>query len=135
MDIKDFKSGRYVSQTGYKSFLPEKINKEWGINSPEIITLLEEATSKVSALNAYSLMIPDVDIFIRMHIVKEATTSSQIEGTQTHIEEAVLSKSQVNPEQRNDWQEVQNYIQSMNFAIKQLDKLPLSNRLFKATYK
>ncbi|CAN5282082.1 Fic family protein [soil metagenome] len=134
MDIKDFKAGRYVTQTGYKSFLPEKINQEWEVTSTEIITLLNDATSKISALNAYSLMIPDVEIFIRMHIVKEATTSSQIEGTQTHIDEAVLSKLQVNPEQRDDWQEVQNYIRAMNFAIKELNKLPLSNRLLKATH-
>jgi len=135
MDIKDFRSGKYITQEGYKSFLPEKINKEWMLSSPELTSLLEEATSKVSALNAYSLMIPDVDIFIRMHIVKEATTSSKIEGTQTHIEEAVLSKSQVDPEQRDDWQEVQNYIRAMNFAIKELNKLPLSNRLLRETHR
>ncbi|MBK8926651.1 MAG: Fic family protein [Crocinitomicaceae bacterium] len=135
MNIKDFKSGRHITQDGYKSFLPEKVNKEWVVNSAKVSTLLEEATSKVSALNSYSLMIPDADIFIRMHIVKEATTSSKIEGTQTHIEDAVLSKNQVNPEQRNDWQEVQNYIQAMNFAIKELNKLPLSNRLLRDTHR
>ena len=134
MDIKHFKSGHLITQQGYKSFLPEKINKEWIVSSPEVTTLLEEATSRVSALNSYSLMIPDVDIFIRMHIVKEATTSSKIEGTQTHIEDAVLSKIQVNPEQRDDWQEVQNYISAMNFAIKELNKLPLSNRLLRKTH-
>lgn len=135
MDIKDFKSGKNISQAGYKSFLPEKINKEWIVSSPEVATLLNEATSKISALNSYSLMIPDVDIFIRMHIVKEATTSSKIEGTQTLIEDAVLSKTQINPEQRNDWQEVQNYVRAMNFAIKELNKLPLSNRLLKETHR
>ena len=135
MDIKDFISGKYIAQEGYKSFLPEKINKEWVLSSPELTSLLEEATSKVSALNAYSLMIPDVDVFIRMHIVKEATTSSNIEGTQTHIEEAVLSKVQIDPEQRDDWQEVQNYIRAMNFAIKELNKLPLSNRLLRETHR
>ncbi len=134
MDIKDFKSGKSISQTGYKSFLPEKINKEWFVSSPEISTLLNEASAKVSALNAYSMMIPDVDIFIRMHIVKEATTSSKIEGTQTLFEDAVLSKDQINPEQRNDWQEVQNYVRALNFAIKELNKLPLSNRLLKETH-
>ncbi|CAN5814727.1 Fic family protein [soil metagenome] len=134
MDIRNFTSGQLLSQIGYKSFAPEKINLEWIITSPEINTLLEEATGKVSALNVYSLMIPDVEIFIRMHIVKEATTSSKIEGTQTQLEEAVLSKLQVNEEGRDDWQEVQNYIRAMNFAIAELDSLPLSNRLLKATH-
>ncbi|MEO5645552.1 MAG: Fic family protein [Bacteroidia bacterium] len=134
MDIRNFTSGQLLSQIGYKSFAPEKINLEWIITSPEINTLLEEATGKVSALNVYSLMIPDVEIFIRMHIVKEATTSSKIEGTQTQLEEAVLSKFQVNEEGRDDWQEVQNYIRAMNFSIAELDSLPLSNRLLKATH-
>ncbi|MDQ3110785.1 MAG: Fic family protein [Bacteroidota bacterium] len=135
MDIKDFKAGKLVQQAGYKSFLPENINVEWLVSTPEVATLLEDATSKLSALNVYSIMIPDVEIFIRMHIVKEATTSSKIEGTQTHIEEAVLSKLQVDPEQRDDWQEVQNYIRAMNFAIGELDKIPLSNRLLKETHR
>ena len=134
MDIKDFKSGRFIAQEGYKSFLPESINKEWIVSSPEIASLLEEATMKVSSLNSFSLMIPDVDLFIRMHIVKEATTSSKIEGTQTHMEEAVLDKKQIDPEMRNDWQEVQNYVRAMNFAIKELHKLPLSNRLLRETH-
>jgi Fic family protein len=135
MDIKSFRSGKLINQDGYKCFLPEKVNEEWIVSTPEIATLLEEANRKLGALNTFSLMIPDVDVFIRMHIVKEATTSSKIEGTQTQIEEAVLSKAQVDIEQRDDWQEVQNYILAMSFAIKELNKLPLSNRLLKETHR
>ncbi len=110
MDIKDFKAGVYVSQYQYKSFLPEKIDKEWIVSDPQINKLLEEANLKLGELNAFSFIVPNVDLFIRMHIVKEATTSSRIEGTQTNIEDAVLKEKDVSPEKRDDWKEVQNYI-------------------------
>lgn len=134
MDIKDFVAGSYVPQYQYKSFLPEKINLEWVISNPIINILLEEANLKLGELNAFSLIVPDVDLFIRMHIVKEATTSSRIEGTRTQIEEAVLKESEVNPEKRNDWQEVQNYVLAINTAIENLSNLPVSSRLIKSAH-
>ncbi|HZW40247.1 MAG TPA: Fic family protein [Ignavibacteriaceae bacterium] len=135
MDIKDFKAGTYAPQYQYKSFMPEKINKEWIVSNPVVNKLLEEANIKLGELNAFSLIVPDVDLFIRLHIVKEATTSSRIEGTQTHIEEAVLKEKDVNPEKRNDWQEVQNYINAMNVAIDRLSQLPVSSRLIKESHR
>jgi Fic family protein len=80
MRIEDFKAGKYIDQYQYKSFLPEKINHEWIIASPEINSLLSDANRLIGELNAFSQLIPDVDYFIKMHITKEATTSSQIEG-------------------------------------------------------
>lgn len=135
MDIKDFRAGTYVPQFQYKSFLPEKINKEWIVSDPQVNKLLEEANLKLGELNAFSLIVPDVDLFIRMHIVKEATTSSRIEGTQTHIEDAVLKERDVTPEKRGDWYEVQNYISAMNEAIDTLSNLPVSTRLIMQTHK
>ena len=134
MDISKFISGNYLSQYQYQSFQPTKINLEWIISQPDINTLLEEANLKIGSLDAFSIIVPDVGTFIKMHMVKEATKSSRIEGTQTQIEDAVLKERDINPEKKDDWQEVQNYIEAMNFAIGKLDELPLSNRLLRQTH-
>jgi len=134
MNIKDFKAGKYVKQIEYSSFLPEKISREWIISSPKINILLSDANRLLGELNAFSQLIPDVDFFIKMHISKEATTSSRIEGTRTNMEEALLKEDEINPEKRDDWNEVQNYIKAINYSIEQLEKLPLSNRLLKNTH-
>ena len=135
MDIKDFKSGKFIQQYEYKSFSPNSINREWIISDPKSNSLLAEANRKIGELNAFSQLIPDIDFFIMMHVAKEATKSSRIEGTKTSIEEAIIEKQNILPERRDDWQEVQNYISAMNQAIAELEKLPLSNRLLKNTHK
>lgn len=135
MDIQSFKAGTHKKQYGYNSFSPADVNHDWLVNDAKINNLLSEADRKLGELNAFSQLIPDVDFFIKMHITKEATKSSRIEGTQTSIEDALQSEKYITPEKRNDWQEVHNYIEAMNFSIEQLHKLPLSNRLLKQTHK
>jgi len=134
MKIEDFKAGSYQQQYKYKSFIPNKVNQEWVWTDPKINSLLSEANLNLGNLNAFSLYVPDVDVFIRMHLVKEATKSSKIEGTQTEIEEALKKGSEIDPERRDDWQEVQNYIESMNSSISKLKTLPLATRLLKEAH-
>lgn len=135
MDIKDYRAGNYKQQYEYKSFSPEPINHPWVFSDGEIQQLLSEADRVLGELNAFSQLIPDVDFFIRMHITKEATQSSRIEGTRTNMEEAFLDEQNIEPEKRDDWEEVQNYINAINQAIIQLESLPLSNRLLKDTHR
>ncbi len=131
MKFEEFRSGAYKQQFQYQSFSPEPINHLWTWEDPTINTLLERATQTLGELNAFSFIVPDVDMFIQMHIAKEANTSSKIEGTQTRIDEALMEKEQLLPEKRDDWQEVNNYIEAMNTAIESLKDLPLSSRLLK----
>ena len=101
----------------------------WTWSDSDLNTLLERATHRLGELNAFSLHVPDIDIFIRMHVAKEAATSSRIEGTQTKVEKALQAEKDIPPEQRNDWHEVQNYIDAINHAVRQIAKLPVSTRL------
>ena len=130
-----FSPGYYVSQNTFKSFQPNAINRQWQITNPEIITLLSQADRQLGRLDMFSNYIPGIDLFISMHILKEATKSSRIEGTQTNIEEALHDAKDIPPEKRDDWNEVQNYILAMQEAIECLKSIPLSTRLIKQTHK
>jgi Fic family protein len=135
MSITNFKSGNSIQRYQYKSFEPSKINVEWLIDNAELQLLLSQADIKLGELNAFSQLIPDVDFFIKMHILKEGTKSSRIEGTQTKIDDAVQKEENIEAEKKDDWLEVHNYVEAMNQSIKSLDKLPLSNRLLKQAHR
>jgi Fic family protein len=134
MRFENFSPGAWRQQYQYKSFSPVSVNQPWVWEDPRINTLLEQATRALGELNAFSLIVPDVDLFIEMHIAKEANQSSRIEGTQTAMDEAVMSEELIAPEKRDDWHEVRNYIDAINIAIAELKNLPLSNRLLRETH-
>ena len=115
--------------------MPEKLNHEFSWHDSAISTLLEQASLHLGELNSFSSLVPNLDMFIIMHIFNEAVISSRIEGTRTNIEEAMREQGDVDPEKRDDWQEVHNYVNAMNSAIEDLKSLPLSNRLIKNTHK
>ena len=134
MKFEEFQAGRWQPRYQYKSFEPVLVNHEWTWEDPAIHCLLEKANRALGELNAFSLIVPDIDLFIEMHVVKEAQTSSRIEGTQTGIDEALMPIEQISPEKRDDWREVRNYIDAVNSATAELKNLPLSNRLLKQTH-
>ncbi len=133
MDL--FRSGKYENQGNYKSFMPSFINRSWQVTDMELQYLLSQADRELGRLDMFSEYIPNIDLFIGMHIVKEATQSSKIEGTQTNIEEALLDREDVDLEKRGDWEEVQNYIKALNHAVVRLKDLPFSSRLIKESHK
>ena len=134
IQLEQFQSGQYEKGYEYRYFVPANINDEWVWQSPQINALLEKAAIKLGELNSFARLVPNIDLFIQLHVTKEAVVSSRIEGTQTNMQEAVLSEAEVLPEHRNDWREVQNYIQALNQAIETLKTLPLSSRLLKESH-
>jgi Fic family protein len=132
--MKKFKSGVYISQGSYKSFQPELLNRNWQIDDMSLISLLSKADRALGRLDMYSEYV-DIELFTQMHVAKEATQSSKIEGTQTRMEEVFLNKADVQAEKRDDWEEVHNYIQAMNEAVNMLHRLPFSTRLIKQAHK
>jgi len=133
--LSDFDPGRREQMTGYAAFIPAPVNHGWMWDDGRISTLLEEATRALVELDVFSRSVPDIDLFIRLHVVKEATDSSRIEGTRTEMEEALRPEEDVRPDRRDDWEEVQNYVRAMNEAIDALGDLPLSTRLLRQTHR
>jgi Fic family protein len=135
MNTSEFKAGTWRKGYQYQYFLPGKINHVFIWTDESINELLERASLKLGELNSFSSFVPNLDMFIKMHVFKEAVTSSRIEGTHTNIEEAVVEEKDISPEKRDDWQEVNNYVTAMNTAIEEMKTLPLSNRLIRNTHK
>ena len=135
ISIEKFKAGHYESGYGYKYFVPNLINDTWIWNDPSLNHLLEKAAIKLGELNSFSRLVPNIDLFIQLHVAKEAVISSRIEGTQTRMDEALLPENEISPERRDDWKEVNNYIIAINTAITELKNLPISSRLIRQTHR
>jgi len=134
IQIEQYKAGEIRQGIDYKYFLPHLVNTEWAWSDPKINKLIENASFQLGQLNSFAKLVPNIDLFIHLHITKEAVVSSKIEGTQTHFDEALLQEENINAERKDDWQEVQNYTQALNEAIKDLANLPISSRLILRTH-
>ena len=132
--MKRFQAGRLVQQAQFKSFQPSLIHRVWELDNMELIQLLGQADRELGRLDMHSEYIPDIDLFVRMHVLKEATQSSRIEGTQTNLDEALRRRADVATEKRDDWEEVQNYVAAMNKAVDRLETLPFSARLIREAH-
>ena len=136
MKLEDYKSGEYVKMNDYRAFIPSKINYNWGWDDTKLDKLLAEANRQIGELNAYSLLIPNVDLYIKMHVKIEANKSSRIEGTRTTVEEDLLDVTDINPEKRDDWEEVQNYVKATNYGVERIKNgFPVCTRLIRELHK
>jgi Fic family protein len=128
------RAGRYVKQsTGYLAFLPAPLppNPPVVLND-ELATLLEKAASALGQLDGVASILPDPDLFVAMYVLDEAVLSSQIEGTQSSLEEVL--EHQVKPragEPSEDVHEIINYVRAMKTGLARLQVLPLSLRLLR----
>lgn len=133
--MKAYKAGKHELYKGYKPFSPSFINDNIDWNLEELSTLLQDAGLWLGKLNSYADLIPDIEFFIKMYATKEATDSNRIEGTRTTFDDAISPIEQIKPELRDDWHEVQNYIEAINYSVAKLSELPVSLRLIKEAHK
>lgn len=129
-----FRSGRYVAQpTGYSAFLPEALPPR-----PEIVidtemqSLLSKADRALGRLDGSIQTLPNPNLFVFMYVRKEAVLSSQIEGTQSSLNDVLEVEAKVfHPDRPRDVGEVLNYIRALNYGLDRLSELPLSIRLIR----
>ena len=88
--IEQFQAGQYQTGYEYRYFHPTHISGAWMWQDASINHLLEKAAVKLGELNSFSRLIPNLDLFIQLHVTKEAVVSSRIEGTQTNMQQALL---------------------------------------------
>jgi len=134
MDIDNFKSGKWFKGYEYRYFFPVEINHEWRISEPALQRRIETVSLRLGELNSFARFVPSIDLFIQSYVLKEAVTSSRIEGTNTNLEQAFSEELDINPEHRDDWIETKQYVEAMNEELKELKKIPLSIRPIRATH-
>lgn len=134
MNATPFRSGRYIQQpTGYKAFIPNPLPPDPSIAiSPEMQVLLSQADRALGRLDGSIQTLPHPDLFVFMYVRKEAVLSSQIEGTQSSLQDVLAAEAQIlAPDRPQDVDEVVNYVGAMNYGLQRLQELPVSVRLIR----
>jgi Fic family protein len=127
-----FRSGRYVSQpSGYRAFLPAALPPTPPIRiEGDFQRLLSQADRALGRLDGSIQTLPNPDLFVFMYVRKEAVLSSQIEGTQSSLQDLLAAEADLfAPDLPRDVDEVVNYVAAMNYGLERLKELPLSTRL------
>src|SRR5579864_3728985 len=128
------RAGQFVKQaSGYRAFVPAVLPPTPPVKADaELTRLLSDADWALGRLDGMATVLPNPDLFVSMYVRQEAVLSSQIEGTQSTLEDVLQfeidSKGQDFPK---DVQEVVNYVRAMNHGLKRLNELPLSLRLIR----
>ncbi len=128
------RAGRYIQQsTGYKAFVPAPLPPDPPIAyTGELQTLLSTADRDLARLDAIAALLPNPDLFVAMYVRHEAVLSSQIEGTQSTLEDVLAFEANaVRDDTPKDVEEVVNYVRAMNHGLARLPGFPLSLRLLR----
>jgi Fic family protein len=126
------RTGRYVKQTtGYNAFIPAPLPPEPAVRLDGDLTgLLSAADQSLGRLDGVATVLPNPNLFVAMYVRQEAVLSSQIEGTQSTLEDVL--QFEIDARGRDfpkDIEEVVNYVRAMNYGLERLRVLPLSLRL------
>jgi Fic family protein len=128
------RAGKYIKQLdGYGAFIPAPLPPEPPLEMDrEFTRLLSEADHALGRLDGVTSILPNPDLFVSMYVRHEAVLSSQIEGTQSTLEDVLQFEIDAKGEEHpKDVEEVVNYVRAMNYGLKRLDELPLSLRLIR----
>lgn len=131
---KPDRAGRIVPQsTGYRAFVPAPLPPDPPIAyGGELQTLLSTADRDLARLDAIASLLPNPDLFVAMYVRHEAVLSSQIEGTQSTLEDVLAFEADaLRDDTPKDVAEVVNYVRAMNHGLTRLPQLPLSLRLLR----
>jgi len=129
-----FRAGRYVQQpAGYRAFIPAPLPPDPPLDlSGPLRERLSEADYALGRLDGAVLTLPNPDLFVFMYVRKEAVLSSQIEGTQSSLQNLLAAEAQLfDPDTPRDVNEVANYVRAMNHGLARLADLPVSVRLIR----
>jgi len=136
-DLKD-RAGSFVRQSeGYAAFIPKPLPPSPPLQlDSTLLSLLEEAVRELGRLDGIGKVIPDPDFFVSMYVRREAVLSSQIEGTQSTLEDLLeLELESDHRDRLSDAFEIANYVNAMNFGLGRIETLPLSLRLIREIHK
>lgn len=128
------RSGSYQRQlSGYRAFHPAPLPPDPPIRlEGELQSLLSLADRALGRLDGSIQTLPNPDLFVFMYVRKEAVLSSQIEGTQSSLQDLLAAEAHIlSPDGPKDVDEVVNYVTAMNHGLERLRELPLSVRLIK----
>ena len=127
------RSGHYISQpSGYRAFVPVPLPPKPAVAlGGELLRLLSDADRALGRLDGSVQTLPNPDLFVFMYVRKEAVLSSQIEGTQSSLQDVLAAEAQLFDQVPKDVDEVVNYVRAMNHGLARLSKLPISVRLIR----
>ncbi len=129
--------GTFVQQPkGFKAFVPDPFPPKVGFTfSPLTQSLHAKAALMLGKLDGITQLLPDLDFFIFMYVRKEAALSSEIEGTQATMSDAIRAEVEMTKDLPTDVERILKYIEAMNQGLKRLESLPLSLRLIREVHK
>ena len=128
------RAGTYQNQTtGYRAFIPAPLPPDPPIAiDDELQALLSQADRALGRLDGSIQTLPDSDLFVLMYVRKEAVLSSQIEGTQSSLNDLLRAEARIyDPDRPADVREVSNYVAALDYGLERLSDLPISVRLIR----
>ena len=127
--------GRNIQQKeGFKAFVPNPFPPKVGFTfDSKILSRNDQATRLLGKLDGITKLLPDADFFLLMYLRKDAASSSQIEGTQATMIDAIEAEAKINANIPEDVDDILHYIKALNYGMKRVtsDDFPVSLRFIK----